>query len=74
MEFMRNPLLTNYIYPNCIAFDDAGWMFIGDSIGFIRCWDVSIYQGEVHATNEFIIKHEELEDDPITGIIVDPNQ
>lgn len=43
MEFMRNPLLTNYIYPNCVAFDDAGWMFIGDSIGFIWCWDVSIF-------------------------------
>jgi len=43
MEFMRNPLLTNYIYPNCVTFDDAGRMFVGDSIGFIRCWDVSIF-------------------------------
>ena len=35
MDFMRNPLLTNYIHPNCVAFDDAGRMFVGDSIGFI---------------------------------------
>lgn len=73
MDFMRNPLLATYVYPNCVAFDDAGRMFVGDSIGFIRCWDVSIYHGEVHVTNEFIIKHQELEDDPITGIIVDPH-
>ncbi len=47
MDFMRNPLLTNYIHPNCIAFDDAesstARMFVGDSIGYIRCWDISYY-------------------------------
>jgi WD40 repeat protein len=74
MDFMRNPLLTSYVYPNCVTFDDAGRMFVGDSIGFIRCWDVSITQGQVRIGNEFIIKHQELEDDAITGIIVDPNQ
>ena len=35
MDFMRNPLLTNYIHPNCLAFDDSGRLFVGDSIGFI---------------------------------------
>ncbi len=57
MDFMRNPLLTSYIYPNCVTFDDAGRMFVGDSIGFIRCGDVCIYNGDVQVTNEFIIKH-----------------
>lgn len=72
MEFMRNPLLTKYIHPNCIAFDDSGRIFVGDSIGYIRCWDISIYKGKVTAQNEFAIRSDELEDDPITQIRVDP--
>ena len=74
MDFMRNPLLSSYVHPNCLAFDDSGRLFVGDSIGLIRCWDVSIFKGDVRATNEFIIKHDELDDDPISQITVDQKQ
>ena len=73
MDFLQNPTIVEHIYPNCLTFDRSGKMFIGDSIGLIRVWDVSYEDEEIYAENYFIIKQSEIEDDIINKIIVDPN-
>lgn len=73
MDFLQNPTIANYVYPNCIAFDRNGKMFVGDSIGLIRSWDIYYVDQELYADNYFIIKHKEIEDDVINKIMVDPN-
>lgn len=73
MDFLQNPTLADYIHPNCMAFDRNGRLYVGDSIGLIRVWDVSYVDNELYLDNYFIIKHKEIEDDTINNIIVDPN-
>ena len=73
MDFLQNPTLSSFVHPNWLAFGKNGKMFVGDSIGLIRIWDVSYEDGEIYADNYFIIKQAEIEDDVINKIIVDPN-
>jgi WD40 repeat protein len=73
MDFLQNPTLTQNVYPNCIEFDKTGKLFVGDSIGLIRTWDVSYVNDELYIENYFIIKHKEIEDDIINKIMIDPN-
>lgn len=73
MDFLQNPTISDYVYPNCLTFDRSGKMFVGDSIGLIRTWDISYTHEELYAENYFIIKHKEIEDDVINKIMVDPN-
>lgn len=73
MDFLQNPTITTYVYPNCLTFDRSGKMYVGDSIGLIRTWDVSYIHDELYTDNYFIIKHKEIEDDIINKIMIDPN-
>ncbi len=73
MDFLQNPTLSNHIYPNCIMIDKMGKLFVGDSIGLIRTWDLSYLDGEIYADNYFIIKHKEIEDDTINKVMIDPD-
>lgn len=73
MDFLQNPTISAYCHPNCLEFDRNGRMFVGDSLGLIRVWDVSYTDDEIYADNYFIIKQKEIEDDVINKIIVDPN-
>lgn len=73
MDFLQNPTLAQHVFPNCLTIDKTGKMFVGDSIGLIRTWDVSFIDDELYADNYFIIKHKEIEDDTINKIMIDPN-
>ncbi|CAI2382709.1 unnamed protein product [Moneuplotes crassus] len=73
MDFLQNPTLANHVYPNCIMIDKMGKLFVGDSIGLIRTWDLSYLDGEIYADNYFIIKHKEIEDDTVNKIMIDPD-
>jgi WD40 repeat protein len=73
MDFLQNPTITNYVYPNCLEIDSTGKMFVGDSIGLIRTWDVSYMDDEIYFDNHYIIKHKEIEDDVINKIMMDPS-
>ena len=73
MDFLQNPTLSQHVFPNCVTFDKTGKMFVGDSIGLIRTWDISFIDDELYADNYFIIKHKEIEDDTINKIMIDPN-
>ena len=73
MDFLQNPTIADYIHPNCMVFDRNGRLYVGDSIGLIRVWDVSYVDDELYLDNYFIIKQKEIEDDTINNIMVDPN-
>lgn len=72
MDFLQNPTLTDHVYPNTMMIDKTGKLFVGDSIGLIRTWDLSYLDNEIYADNYFIIKHKEIEDDTINKIMIDP--
>jgi hypothetical protein len=31
-----------YVHPNCLAFDESGRIFVGDSSGTITTWDINV--------------------------------
>lgn len=53
------------VYPNCMAFNDAGRLYVGDSSGIISFWDVTLKGNQVLADNYFKIKQKEIEGDQI---------
>lgn len=74
LDFMKNPVMSDYVHPNCLSFDKNGRLFVGDSAGLIRVWDISVVNGRIEAKNHFVIKQKEVEEDSINSIIVDPTQ
>ena len=57
--------IFDYIHPNCIAINNEGRIFVGDSRGHISSWDVNLRHGKIEATNYYKIQHKELEGDEI---------
>lgn len=51
------------VHPNCLVFSDSNRLFVGDSVGGVSVWDVSIRYGSVIAENHFKVMHKELEGD-----------
>ena len=80
LEMVINPQRANgaattvfdYVHPNCMAFNENGRLFVGDSRGHISVWDVTVRQGNIYADNYFKIRQKELEGDEINLIIVHP--
>lgn len=62
--------LENKVHPNCLVFSDSNRLFVGDSLGGISVWDISIRYGNVVAENHFKVTHKELEGDQINNIII----
>ena len=60
-------------HPNCLTFDNADRIFVGDNIGRITVIRVSIQYGSVDIVDHFELIHKEMEGDEINQIIPHPN-
>ena len=61
-------------HPNCVVFDITGRLYIGDSLGYIHIWLLSIDREYPKMEKIKIVTHKELEFGTINKITMVPNQ
>ena len=61
-------------HPNTVVFDITGRLYIGDSLGHIHIWLLSIDRGYPKLEKIKILSHKELESGTINKITIIPNQ
>ncbi len=59
-------------HPNTIVFDQNGQLYIGDSLGYIHIWELSLEKGTPNLQKIRSITHKDLEHDTINKIILIP--
>ena len=70
---LRNTAL-DHRHPNCVVFDITGRLYIGDSLGYIHIWLLSIDRGYPKMEKIKTVTHKELEFGTINKITIVPNQ
>ena len=61
-------------HPNTVVFDQNGQLYIGDSLGYIHIWELSLDKGTPNLHKIRSITHKDLEHDTINKIILIPTQ
>jgi jouberin len=72
-EILLQRTVFDHRHPNCLVFDNTGRLYIGDSLGVIHIWDLSIRNGKPIINKIKHITHKELEGDIINNIIIHPD-
>lgn len=70
-ELLLNPTVLDKRFPNTIASDDLGRVYVGDSLGTLHIFEV-VYDNEIKVTKIKSISHKKLEGDQINKISIDP--
>ena len=73
LAILRNTAL-DHRHPNCVVFDITGRLYIGDSLGYIHIWLLSIDREYPKMEKIKIVTHKELEFGTINKITMVPNQ
>jgi hypothetical protein len=50
-------------HPNCMAFDDSGKLYVGDSTGEIYSWRVNVNYDRATLLDHMRLQHKEIEGD-----------
>jgi jouberin len=66
--------ILDHRHPNSLVFDEIGRLFIGDSLGSIHMWQLSINSGKFLINKLQLISHKELEGDNINKLIIEPSE
>lgn len=61
-------------HPNYLIFDELGRLYIGDSLGSIHIYELTIANGKPLLNKIKIITHKELEGDNINKIMIEPGE
>jgi WD40 repeat protein len=73
LAILRNTAL-DHRHPNAVVFDITGRLYIGDSLGYIHIWLLSIDREFPKMEKIKIVTHKELEYGTINKITIVPNQ
>ena len=73
LAILRNTAL-DHRHPNAVVFDITGRLYIGDSLGYIHIWLLSIDREYPKMEKIKIVTHKELEYGTINKITIVPNQ
>ena len=73
LAILRNTAL-DHRHPNAVVFDITGRLYIGDSLGYIHIWLLSIDREYPKMEKIKVVTHKELEFGTINKITIVPNQ